>query len=140
MTGEPALTMLMPASVAVSWAALLADGLRPRGALVAAIFYWGWALKNWVAGPLRGDAGLFTFAAYAYARHAAWSAGSLTVCAAIVAANYGAPALLFAPVPTAKLARKLKKSEAWVRVFRAYCVAAAAYWAAVALGHHRESH
>lgn len=142
---EPPLTMLMPISMTLAWAALLADRLDPRTALHVAKFYWLWALKNCLYGPLRGDAGVFTFAAYWYVRRAAWSAASLGVVAIVVGANYAVPVFLFAlnaivaGIPPWKLARTLRKSERWVRVFRAYCAAGLAYWVVIAWVHFREA-
>ena len=52
--------MLMLASQAASWCALGVYGTS--SVLVIAFFYWIWAVKNIVAGPLKRDLGVVTFA------------------------------------------------------------------------------
>ena len=54
-----ALAVLMLASQAASWVALGVYGTS--SVLYIAAFYWLWAVKNIVAGPLKQDLGVITF-------------------------------------------------------------------------------
>jgi hypothetical protein len=108
----------------------------------AAAFYWLWALKNWLAGPLTGDAGIITFALYMLGQTLKWDPHTRAASAILLAANYGAPfALLQAKNATAlKLVRKLKKGEGWVEMFEAYLAMGAIFWGYVAVMHMNQAH
>ncbi|KAG8464535.1 hypothetical protein KFE25_009903 [Diacronema lutheri] len=136
-TSDGVLTALMPVSALVSAAALMLGGVGM--APYSAAFSLLWAIKNWARGPLKRDAGLFTFALYLAAvgtrASARWRAG----CAFVLAANFGVPALVILAAPAKTTARKLRKGEAWAHVFRAYLGAMCMYWSVVGVLHVRAS-
>jgi hypothetical protein len=130
---EKAFMYLMPASAMVFWGLLMARGVE--SALYCAGFYWLWALKNWLVGPLKGDAGILTFALYAASVLLGWSALARVASALVLATNYGGLWVGLMFTPAQKVARKLRKSDKWVVVFKAYLAVSAMYWCAVAGKH-----
>jgi len=53
--------LLMPGVIGVSWLALIMFGTST--VLWTALFFWLWAVKNRVLGPLKEDGGVVTFLA-----------------------------------------------------------------------------
>mmetsp|Transcript_15811 Transcript_15811/g.46133 ORF Transcript_15811/g.46133 Transcript_15811/m.46133 type:complete len:150 (-) Transcript_15811:525-974(-) len=128
------LMLLMPVSQAIAWNALLNDR-KPVSAIYCAAFYWLWAMKNLLKGPLKADLGVASFAGYVGARYWGASSRMLFGAAVFICVNYAMGLALVGMAPPKVVAKKLKKSEAWVQIFRAYCATALGYWILVAYWH-----
>lgn len=129
--------MLMPVSATFFAAALLLRGVET--AVGAAAVGLAWAIKNWVVGPLKGDAGILTFSLYLAAVLLGWKERARAGSAFILAANFGVPFLMALATKDSKASRLLRKNEEWVRIFKVYLGMSAAYWAYVGILHLRAS-
>lgn len=140
--------LLLVASQVGCWRSLLMGTTAEAEKAVAAwcAFYWLWALKNRVFGPLKEDMGVLTFGfgAFAFALLGADGAGfifqelrigplalTLTSCG-FATANYALPVVAMARMESKdrwdKVARKMRKSLTFAKVFFLYCVSNLAFW------------
>lgn len=129
------LLWLMPISAAASCTAVLLRGVET--AVFAAAFNLLWSVKNWVRGPLKGDAGIVTFPAYIAAVSLGWSQRARAGCALLLALNFWVPCLMTLGAKSSTIAKKMRKSERWARFFRAYLGVSALYWTYVGVLHLR---
>jgi len=116
--------------------ALLAFGVKSTK--YAALFYWAWAVKNVMLGPLKKDAGVVSFLVLLMADlllSKKMPAAPIIVCIGISAqALYVLVSAEFNVFkkPADQLAAAVKKSVLWAKIFKPYLVATAAYWIAAA--------
>merc|ERR1711972_617341 len=102
-------------------------------------FYWLWAVKNRIAGPLRTDIGVFTFfpgiALVAYEvfianRTAVTTIGCALSCALILVHwLYAVKVFGYGREGFVEMAQKVKKSPFWGRVMFYYSYSHIAFWA-----------
>lgn len=137
------LMLLMPASSAASWASLWlwpAAGLSPFGFLApVGGFYWLWAWKNRLLGPLRTDGGVASFLPALLTGGASlvvpmsWPLAALGVASCLLPAFnflYAVSNFLKAKVgfPPRKLGANMGKPACWAVVFYLYCWASLGFW------------
>jgi len=146
---EPFLTYVMPISQAGCWAGLALSlrssnsiaKLRHDWVLAACGFYWSWAIKNRIAGPLWTDMAVFSMfpglaaAAMEKARGGRPTRSTTIGCAfgcLLVLLNYLKAISLFKGQDPAAIAARLKKSTFWAKTFISYCHSNVGFWGASA--------
>ena len=133
---------VMLLSNAGCWYTLLAleKSVAERALSGWCVFYWLWAVKNRVLGPLKQDAGVVTFGIGAagcfmhfYDENLRVAPLSLVLTSCGFATlNYALPVANMARVPArdrwTKTARRMGRSEGFARFFFAYCLSNLVFW------------
>jgi len=124
---------LMPVSLAVMVYVRLNEAEdQTMNVLFFATFQWLWAVKNWVAGPLKTDSGLFTWLAV---MAAAWydSPRGIAVSTGLLGVSFGGVFLLTISSNPFKnnfksMAKRLERTPGFCKLFTVYMLASAIFW------------
>eukprot|EP00298_Acanthocystis_sp_HF-20_P026663 c4462_g1_i1.p1 GENE.c4462_g1_i1~~c4462_g1_i1.p1 ORF type:complete len:188 (+),score=65.82 c4462_g1_i1:23-586(+) len=111
------------------------DGTIHFWVLIVNGFFWLWAVKNIIAGPLRRDGGAVSFLLGFIAGIIELVEGKITysscvlalVGAVIVVTNFLIPIAMIHKDPGI-MVKRLKKTPEWVASFRVYCWLSVAFW------------